>query len=232
MDQRVRAAGRSCARRCRSPSARSNRFASSTFARIAKSPGSGASTSRPSTPPRRSATRKSMARSSPRARSSFRPGRLSAGDYSFDIGTAGSCTLVFQTVLPALLTAAARKPRAHPGRHPQQRLASVRFSGAQLFCRCSRAWARNVELDTCELWILPAGWRRDPRAHRAREAVRCAGAGRAWRAAARLCRSLCRRDSAARRATRARSRPPSAGIRAVRSAAAALCRTTLGRETR
>jgi RNA 3'-terminal phosphate cyclase (ATP) len=37
---------------------------------------------------------------------SFRPGRLKAGDYSFDIGTAGSCTLVFQTVLPALLTAA------------------------------------------------------------------------------------------------------------------------------
>jgi RNA 3'-terminal phosphate cyclase (ATP) len=37
----------------------------------------------------------------------FRPGRLKAGDYSFDIGTAGSCTLVFQTVLPALLTASA-----------------------------------------------------------------------------------------------------------------------------
>jgi RNA 3'-terminal phosphate cyclase (ATP) len=36
----------------------------------------------------------------------FRPGRLAAGDYSFAIGTAGSCTLVFQTVLPALLTAA------------------------------------------------------------------------------------------------------------------------------
>jgi len=35
----------------------------------------------------------------------FRPSRLSAGDYSFDIGSAGSCTLVFQTVLPALLTA-------------------------------------------------------------------------------------------------------------------------------
>jgi len=35
----------------------------------------------------------------------FRPGRLATGDYSFDIGTAGSCTLVFQTVLPALLTA-------------------------------------------------------------------------------------------------------------------------------
>jgi RNA 3'-terminal phosphate cyclase (ATP) len=36
----------------------------------------------------------------------FRPGRLAAGDYAFEIGTAGSCTLVFQTVLPALLTAA------------------------------------------------------------------------------------------------------------------------------
>ena len=35
----------------------------------------------------------------------FRPGRLAAGDYSFSIGTAGSCTLVFQTVLPALLIA-------------------------------------------------------------------------------------------------------------------------------
>jgi len=33
----------------------------------------------------------------------FRPGRLQAGDYSLDIGTAGSCTLVLQTVLPALL---------------------------------------------------------------------------------------------------------------------------------
>jgi RNA 3'-terminal phosphate cyclase (ATP) len=35
----------------------------------------------------------------------FCPGRLASGDYSFAIGTAGSCTLVFQTVLPALLTA-------------------------------------------------------------------------------------------------------------------------------
>lgn len=36
----------------------------------------------------------------------FRPGKLAAGDYSFAIGTAGSCTLVLQTVLPALLAAA------------------------------------------------------------------------------------------------------------------------------
>jgi RNA 3'-terminal phosphate cyclase (ATP) len=35
----------------------------------------------------------------------FRPGRVKPGDYQFAIGTAGSCTLVLQTVLPPLLTA-------------------------------------------------------------------------------------------------------------------------------
>lgn len=35
----------------------------------------------------------------------FRPSRLRAGEYSFSIGSAGSCTLVLQTVLPPLLTA-------------------------------------------------------------------------------------------------------------------------------
>ena len=35
----------------------------------------------------------------------FRPGKVKAGDYQFAIGTAGSTTLVLQTVLPALLTA-------------------------------------------------------------------------------------------------------------------------------
>jgi RNA 3'-terminal phosphate cyclase (ATP) len=35
----------------------------------------------------------------------FIPGKVAGGDYRFAIGTAGSCTLVLQTVLPALLTA-------------------------------------------------------------------------------------------------------------------------------
>ncbi|MET1078587.1 MAG: RNA 3'-terminal phosphate cyclase [Pseudomonas sp.] len=38
-------------------------------------------------------------------RLSFRPGAIHAGDYRFSIGTAGSCTLVLQTLLPALLHA-------------------------------------------------------------------------------------------------------------------------------
>ena len=33
---------------------------------------------------------------------SFNPGKVQGGDYNFNIGTAGSCTLVLQTVLPAL----------------------------------------------------------------------------------------------------------------------------------
>jgi RNA 3'-terminal phosphate cyclase (ATP) len=37
----------------------------------------------------------------------FRPGTVKPGDYQFAIGTAGSTTLVLQTVLPALLTASA-----------------------------------------------------------------------------------------------------------------------------
>jgi RNA 3'-terminal phosphate cyclase (ATP) len=35
----------------------------------------------------------------------FRPARVKPGDYQFAIGTAGSCTLVLQTLLPPLLTA-------------------------------------------------------------------------------------------------------------------------------
>jgi len=35
----------------------------------------------------------------------FRPRRVVPGDYAFDVGTAGSTTLVLQTVLPALMTA-------------------------------------------------------------------------------------------------------------------------------
>ncbi len=36
----------------------------------------------------------------------FEPGQVRAGDYTFNVGTAGSCTLVLQTVLPALMLCA------------------------------------------------------------------------------------------------------------------------------
>src|SRR5215204_5559757 len=37
----------------------------------------------------------------------FEPSEIQAGEYDFAVGTAGSATLVFQTVLPALLRAPA-----------------------------------------------------------------------------------------------------------------------------
>lgn len=39
------------------------------------------------------------------SRIEFHPGQLTAGDYHFDIGTAGSTMLVLQTILPALIVA-------------------------------------------------------------------------------------------------------------------------------
>jgi RNA 3'-terminal phosphate cyclase (ATP) len=35
----------------------------------------------------------------------FRPGKVQSGDYHFSVGTAGSCMLVLQTILPALMIA-------------------------------------------------------------------------------------------------------------------------------
>jgi RNA 3'-terminal phosphate cyclase (ATP) len=45
----------------------------------------------------------------------FSPGDVRAGDYDFSVGTAGSATLVLQTVLPALLTADAPSSLALEG---------------------------------------------------------------------------------------------------------------------
>lgn len=38
----------------------------------------------------------------------FKPGKVQGGSYSFAIGTAGSTTLVLQTILPALMIASER----------------------------------------------------------------------------------------------------------------------------
>jgi RNA 3'-terminal phosphate cyclase (ATP) len=46
---------------------------------------------------------------------SFSPGKVKPGDYSFSIGSAGSTTLVLQTILPALLTAGAPSSLALEG---------------------------------------------------------------------------------------------------------------------
>lgn len=48
----------------------------------------------------------------------FEPGPVRPGEYLFDVGTAGSCSLVLQTVLPPLMTAAsASRVVLHGGTH-------------------------------------------------------------------------------------------------------------------
>jgi RNA 3'-terminal phosphate cyclase (ATP) len=86
----------------------------------------------------------------------FRPGRLSAGDYSFAIGTAGSCTLVFQTVLPALLTAGGEsRVRITGGTHNR---ASPPFDFlARSFLPLLGRMGANVQLDLTSYGFFPRG---------------------------------------------------------------------------
>ncbi len=86
----------------------------------------------------------------------FRPGRLAAGDYSFAIGTAGSCTLVFQTVLPALLTASGEsRVRITGGTHNR---ASPPFDFlARSFVPLLNRMGANVQLDLTSYGFFPRG---------------------------------------------------------------------------
>src|SRR5687767_10499705 len=86
----------------------------------------------------------------------FKPGRLAAGDYSFAIGTAGSCTLVFQTVLPALLMASGEsRVRITGGTHNR---------GSPPFDFLSRSFlpllnrmGANVQLELASYGFFPRG---------------------------------------------------------------------------
>ena len=64
-------------------------------------------TSRPFSPPPKSEGRRSRARVWDPSALTFIPGTVRPGKHRFVIGTAGSGTLVFQTILPALMTASA-----------------------------------------------------------------------------------------------------------------------------
>ena len=86
----------------------------------------------------------------------FRPGKLAAGDYSFAIGTAGSCTLVFQTVLPALLTAGGEsRVRITGGTHNR---ASPPFDFlSRSFLPLLGRMGANVQLDLTSYGFFPRG---------------------------------------------------------------------------
>ncbi len=86
----------------------------------------------------------------------FTPGPVQAGDYSFDIGTAGSTALVLQTILPPLILAAApsrvmlRGGTHNPAAPPFEMLT------AAFFPRLARMGAR-VEATLRRVGFFPAG---------------------------------------------------------------------------
>lgn len=87
---------------------------------------------------------------------SFEPNAIRAGDYQFAIGTAGSCTLVLQTLLPALLQApAASRVRICGGTHNP--LAPPTDFLSRSWLPLLRRMGANVELELLRHGFVPAG---------------------------------------------------------------------------
>ncbi|MEO3727207.1 RNA 3'-terminal phosphate cyclase [Pseudomonas syringae] len=86
----------------------------------------------------------------------FEPGPIRGGDYRFAIGTAGSCTLVLQTVLPALLLAPqASRVRISGGTHNPLAPPSDFLSRSWL--PLLRRMGAEVELTLLRHGFVPAG---------------------------------------------------------------------------
>jgi len=86
----------------------------------------------------------------------FAPGAVKGGDYSFAIGTAGSCTLVLQTILPALLFAdKASTVRISGGTHNP--LAPPAPFVDRAYCNTLRKMGADIVLDVERVGFYPAG---------------------------------------------------------------------------
>ena len=87
---------------------------------------------------------------------SFEPGAIRAGDFEFAIGTAGSCTLVLQTLLPALLRAPqASRVTISGGTHNP--LAPPTDFLLRSWLPLLRRMGGDVELDLVRHGFVPAG---------------------------------------------------------------------------
>ncbi len=86
----------------------------------------------------------------------FAPGPVRAGDYSFNVGTAGSCTLVLQTVWPALLMADAPS-RLKLGGGTHNPMAPPFHFLERSYAPLMRRLGANVELTLRRLGFYPAG---------------------------------------------------------------------------
>ena len=86
----------------------------------------------------------------------FVPDQVQGGDYRFAIGTAGSCTLVLQTVLPAVLTA--ERPstlRLSGGTHNPMAL-PVQFL-QRAYCRAMAEMGAQIDVRLERFGFYPAG---------------------------------------------------------------------------
>ncbi|MDR6162846.1 RNA 3'-terminal phosphate cyclase [Pseudomonas fluorescens] len=87
---------------------------------------------------------------------SFEPGVIRAGDFKFAIGTAGSCTLVLQTLLPALMRAPqASRVTISGGTHNP--LAPPTDFLSRSWLPLLRRMGGDVELDLLRHGFVPAG---------------------------------------------------------------------------
>lgn len=86
----------------------------------------------------------------------FAPGAIQGGDYSFAIGTAGSCTLVLQTILPALLFAQ-HASTVHISGGTHNPLAPPAPFIERAYCAMLRKMGAAIELDVERVGFYPAG---------------------------------------------------------------------------
>lgn len=86
----------------------------------------------------------------------FTPGPVCAGDYAFNVGTAGSCTLVLQTVWPALMMADAPS-RLKLGGGTHNPMAPPFHFLERSYAPLLRKLGANVELELRRLGFYPAG---------------------------------------------------------------------------
>lgn len=86
----------------------------------------------------------------------FVPQRIRSGDYQLAIGTAGSCTLVLQTILPALLFADAVSTVRITGGTHNPMAPPVQFL-QRAYCRVLREMGASIDIDILRAGFYPAG---------------------------------------------------------------------------
>jgi RNA 3'-terminal phosphate cyclase (ATP) len=86
----------------------------------------------------------------------FVPGKIRGGEYRFAIGTAGSCTLVLQTVLPALLMAGQPSTLHLSGGTHNPMAPPVQFL-QRAFCRLLGEMGAQVDVRLERFGFYPAG---------------------------------------------------------------------------